>query len=218
MEGRIIFFVTVVVLLLLGDQFVEDSEGCVATVPMDEITLAPTTAPCLPRCPSCGMSCAPVSLCNLVVADWVPVFSPASTQAPADCVVFPGTTNPSTPPPNFNLGLVNCANNGIMTACVSGTAKNLPSGKWEATGLGPVRIGLVSYCSSPMDCIILITNRNNAPFTFTYQDGPIAPYTFPVNGLPLTTDGTYFIVTDICCGTCAACVAKGCNPPEKPCY
>uniref|UniRef100_A0A914VZY7 Uncharacterized protein n=1 Tax=Plectus sambesii TaxID=2011161 RepID=A0A914VZY7_9BILA len=175
MEGRIIFFVTVVVLFLWGGHFVEDIEGCIATVPMDEIT----TTPCLPRCPSCGSSCAPVALCNVVAADWVPNVSPASSK---------------------------------------GTGKNLPSGKWEATGLNNQIAALTTYCSSPTDCKTLIVNPSPNPFPFTYQDGPVVPYTFPAFGIPYTTDGTYFIVTDICCGTCAACVAAGCNPPEKPCY
>uniref|UniRef100_A0A914W2W2 Hint domain-containing protein n=1 Tax=Plectus sambesii TaxID=2011161 RepID=A0A914W2W2_9BILA len=85
MEGRIFFFVTVVVVFLWGDHFVDEINGCIATVPMDEITtLAPTTAPCSnpPQCPSCLPSCASVNLCNLVAADFLsgPPPSPAASS------------------------------------------------------------------------------------------------------------------------------------------
>uniref|UniRef100_A0A914WU66 Uncharacterized protein n=1 Tax=Plectus sambesii TaxID=2011161 RepID=A0A914WU66_9BILA len=217
MEGRVCVCLMVVILFLWNSRFVDEVDGCFATVPVDEIkftTLASKTTTCSvqPQCPSCPADSACVTVCNVDNAAWTP--GPGADKGPGDCVDFVGTTEKSATAQSGNVGFLSC-NVPNSDTCLSGGAKNIPYGKYEV--LNPqTALEITAYCSSPTDCKVLLTNRaGGGEIPLVYKDGPAVSYTFPPD-TDLTTDGTYFIVDDICCGTCDACVAKGCNPPY-PC-
>uniref|UniRef100_A0A914XHA3 Uncharacterized protein n=1 Tax=Plectus sambesii TaxID=2011161 RepID=A0A914XHA3_9BILA len=146
-------------------------------------------------------------------------------SAPANCVDFMASDDPGIAAGGGNVGTLTCETTGGF-ACLSGTWMGSAPGKWEATNLGtadPNTMGIFSYCSSPGVCKIFIGDSfdpngilPDRQYTLVYKDGPTKTYVQPEFGDfdPMTTDGSNnFLISDICCGTCADCVAAGCNPP-----
>ena len=137
--------------------------------------------------------------------------------APDMCAVFPGSSDSNSLLADPNVGQLTCnqPHPTLHTACISGTWQGSTPGQWEATNLDDItnQMSIVSFCSTPTDCKILIADQvgSQDPTTWTLTNlATQQQYVKPIldNGIvPLTTDGTFFIVTDICCGSCADCSA-----------
>lgn len=117
-----------------------------------------------------------------------------------------------------NVGKLECQVFSAGIACITGTANGV-TGDWQVTQspLGPNNdFGVSSYCSTPGNCEIILSNMAFLGFpdwVLAYQPDPTITYVAPDIGSNLLyTDPAYMRVTRVCCGSCAEC-----NGPDAVC-